>query len=677
MPGRSFYLTTAIDYVNSQPHLGTAYEKIGADVLARCRRMHGDDVFFCMGTDEHSQNVEKEAVAQGLDPLVYCDRMAEQFEATWRRLGISHDRFIRTTEAAHRRAVEEMFRRIEANGDIFKAPYKGLYCVSCEAFYQEKDLPEGLCPNHRTRPQWLEEENYFFALSRYRDRLLEHLRENPGFIQPDVRRNEILRVLEGGLDDVSVSRASRRWGIPLPAEPRHVIYVWFDALINYITAAGFPDGQEAFGRRWPAQVHVIGKDITRFHCIIWPAMLLSAKLPLPEQVFGHGWVSFKGERMSKSLGNIVRPLEAVEAVGADPLRYFLMREIAWGRDGDFSWEAFVVRYNADLANDLGNLLSRTLTMVGRYLEGRVPGCGDPAAGEGGAVEADLRAVAQAAAGNYLAAMAAMEFQAALFATWELVRRANRYVEEKSPWSLAAAGSGAREELRAALYHLLESCRLIALQIAPVMPEKAEAMWRALGLTGRAAGGRFPADLAWRTRWQPGAASGTVVPGEPLFPRIQDEEALAAKAETATTRPVARPKKDTVNEPNPTEGTAPAATPAAAPAATVPQPITHAEFSRVQLRVAVVLAAERVPKTDKLLRLEVSLGGEEKRQIVAGIGASYEPEAMVGKRIVIVANLKPAVIRGVESQGMLLAAEGAGGSVVLAPEAPVEPGAGVK
>ncbi len=385
-----FYLTTAIDYVNSRPHLGTAYEKIAADVMARYRRLAGYDVRFVMGNDEHSQNVYRRAREQNLEPLEYCNRMEQEFRAVWRRLDISFDDFIRTTEPRHRAAVESLVRASFKAGDIYEGQYEGWYCVSCEAFKQEKDLVEGLCPIHRTKPEWIKERNYFFRLSAYRDRLLQHYRDHPEFVAPESRRNEMLRLLEAGLEDISVSRAGQAWGIPLPFDPSSVVYVWYDALINYAAAVGYGTDPKLFETWWPADLHVVGKDITRFHCVVWPAMLMSAGLPLPKQVFGHGWVLTKGEKMSKSLGTVLDPLDAAERFGPDPLRLYLTKEIVFGSDGDFTWDRFEEKYNVDLANNLGNLVNRVTAMAERYRQGRLVAA--PWNGKlAGVIEASVRA----------------------------------------------------------------------------------------------------------------------------------------------------------------------------------------------------------------------------------------------------------------------------------------------
>ena len=439
-----YFLTTAIDFVNSRPHLGTAYEKITADVIARYRRLAGYDTHFLMGNDEHSQNVFRKAVEQGKDPLAYCDEMEQVFRDVWKRLDVSFDDFIRTSDRQrHFPAVQKLAQACFDNGDIYEGAYEGFYCVGCEAFKPEKDLVEGLCPIHRTKPDWIREKNWFFRLSKYQQPLLDHYRQHPGFIEPEIRRNEILRLVEGGLEDISMSRAGQSWGIPVPFDPGSVVYVWFDALINYAAAVGYGWNEELFARWWPANLHVVGKDITRFHCVIWPAMLMSAKLPLPEQVFGHGWVYFKGERMSKTMGNIVDPLDAAERFGPDPLRLYLAKEVPYGGDGDFTWERFEEKYNADLANNLGNLVNRVASMTERYRQGTLTA---PSS-----IPTGLLRAAEDARDTYREAMDRHGLHEATAAAFRLVSATNEFVAAKQPWALAkdpVAGAAAdRRALR--------------------------------------------------------------------------------------------------------------------------------------------------------------------------------------------------------------------------------------
>jgi methionyl-tRNA synthetase len=545
---RRFYITTAIDYVNSAPHLGTAYEKIAADALARYHRLAGDDTRFVMGTDEHSQNVEKAARKEGLDPQAYTDRMATRFEDTWKALDISHDDFIRTSEPRHHRSVQAIFAKIDAAGDIHKGHYEGWYCVGCEAFKPEKDLVDGLCPNHRTKPDWVTEENYFFALSRYQEKLLAFYEAHPDFLVPVERRNEIVNVVKSGLDDISVTRTNTTWGIPLPKDPGHVIYVWFDALTNYASAVGHgqdsPDARALYEKWWPADLHVIGKDITRFHCIIWPAMLMSAGLPLPKQVLGHGWVTFKGEKMSKSLGNIVDPLDLAHKFGPDALRYYLLREVPLDRDGDFTWDLFIERYNAELANDFGNLVSRSLAMAEKYFGGALPADRQIRGGAGAPdIDADLLRVVAEALPAYREAFERHAVDEAIAAVRQITRRANQYIEETAPWTLAKqaglpapAGPGgtpdavpgggsatspanpeAADRLAAVLNALLECVRLSAALFAPIIPRKAAEAQAALCLSDSARALRW-GELRWEPHRVRPAANLARIGG--LFPRIE-------------------------------------------------------------------------------------------------------------------------------------------------------------
>lgn len=469
-----FFITTAIDYPNSLPHVGTAFEKIGADVMARYKRLCGYETCFLMGNDEHAVNVEKKALSLGLDTQEYCNQMAEKFKAVWKQLNVSYDRFIQTSEPVHMKASQEMFLRAQKNGDIYKGKYKGWYCNSCESYVKEKDLVDGKCPVHNMPPAAIEEENYFFALSKYRDKILKFIEENPSFVEPEIRRNEVLNILREGLEDLSISRSNFKWGIPVPGDDSgHAIYVWFDALINYITGAGFADDAEKFSRLWPADVHVIGKDITRFHCIIWPAMLMSAGVALPKKVFGHGFVYNKGAKMSKTLGTVVDPAGVAEKYGADALRFFLVRENPFGQDGEFSIEKLESRFNSDLANDLGNLLHRTLTMTEKYQQGRIARPADMAP------DAELQVKLDAAVKAYEPLMDAFEFRDALAKIWELISYLNTYIEKSAPWTLAKEKKFDR--IAKVMYNVCESLRIISIMISPVVPASAEKIYAQLGL----------------------------------------------------------------------------------------------------------------------------------------------------------------------------------------------------
>lgn len=666
-----YFLTTAIDYVNSRPHLGTAYEKVTADIIARYRRLAGFDTHFLMGNDEHSQNVFKRAQEQGKDPLAYCDEMERVFREVWGRLDISFDDFIRTSDRQrHFPAVRKMAQACLDAGDIYEGSYEGWYCVGCEAFKQEKDLVDGNCPIHNTRPEWIREKNWFFRLSKYQQPLLTHYAGHPGFIEPEIRRNEILRLVEGGLDDISMSRAGQSWGIPLPFDPASVVYVWFDALINYAAAVGYGWDEERFKQWWPASLHLVGKDITRFHCVIWPAMLMSAGLPLPGEVFGHGWVYFKGERMSKSLGNIVDPLDAAARFGPDPLRLYLAKEIPYGGDGDFTWERFEEKYNADLANNLGNLVNRVASMSERYQKGAIRAAG------GG----PLAAMAAENAAAYKAAMDVHALHDGAAAAFRLVSGANNYIAETQPWALAKDPANA-DRLNGVLADIAEAVRIAAVMLSPVMPSSATEILRRLGDTTPAAERRLEADTAWRT-----SGEKQILNAGALWPRIEADKGVVTVTDetnkpTDTTAASASARvetgelrRDLAEAASGREG-GPVAPAPAAPE--TPAVITIDDFMKVHLKVGKVIEAERMPKSQKLLKLKVDAGEAEPRTILAGIAESYEPEAMVGKTIVIVANLAPRRMMGVESNGMVLAASPDGGAAFVLSAEPATPGTRVR
>ena len=645
-----FYLTTAIDYVNSRPHLGTAYEKITADVIARYKRLTGVETHFLMGNDEHSQNVYKRALERGLDPQTYCDRMEEEFRGVWKQLDIACDDFIRTTEPRHKAAVQRLAQQCFDKGDIYEGVYEGWYCVSCEAFKQERDLVGGTCPLHPTlTPEWLRERNYFFRLSKYREALLQHFHAHPDFLRPENRRNEMLRLLEGGLEDISVSRAGQLWGIPLPFAPDNVVYVWFDALINYAAAVGYATDDARFARWWPADLHIVGKDITRFHTVVWPAMLMSAGMALPAQVFGHGWVNFGGQRMSKSAGTSLDPSEVAQRFGPDPLRLYLVKEISYGGDGDFTWDRYEERYNVDLANNLGNLVSRLAAMAEKFRGSRL----SPAGGGG-----RLSQVADAALTRYRASMDALALHDGVAAAFQIVDAANGFIAETAPWALAKrpADAGRLDEV---LFEVAEAVRVAAVLLRPVMPGSTADILQRVGGTTAPDALRLDRDGRWR-----GEGVRQIVKGTPLWPRaeedgrgagldLRNEDVRKASLDLQT-----RQDKETLVEETPSGA---AAAPATSPAADTR--ISIDDFMKVDLRVATVLEAEAVPKSKKLLKLKVDTGADQ-RTIVAGIAEAYLPEQLIGRTIVIVANLQPAKLMGVESQGMVLAASGEGGKPTL-------------
>ncbi|MGC1650589.1 MAG: methionine--tRNA ligase [Candidatus Sulfotelmatobacter sp.] len=661
---RKFYITTPIYYVNARPHIGHAYTTIACDTIARRQRLLGADTFFLTGTDEHGQKIERAAQAAGKTPQQYADEISAEFRNLWKRMGISNDDFIRTTEERHIKRMQELFRRIRDNGYIYKGTYTGQYCVSDE-LYVDGAQPGDPCPTCGRTTETVHEENYFFKLSAFQDKLLE-LYANPDFIRPETRRNEVISFVRSGLRDQSISRSTFSWGIPVPDDPGHVIYVWLDALANYITAIGYGSShagaQAAFKKYWPADVHMIGKEIVRFHCVYWPAFLLAAGLPLPKAIVAHGWLLFEESKMSKSRGNIVRTETILDVLGADALRYFLLREVVFGQDGSFSFDALVQRYNSDLANGLGNLASRTLTMINRYFKGEVP-YPSPSASKLPGDEA-IAETARKTIREFGVLFDQFHFSRALETAWGLVAAVDKYIVENEPWSLGEKqDDGSRARLATVLYTSAEALRIATALAHPVMPDATAKIWQQMGL------GDIQklalADLAWG-QLPLGTKLGDI---HPVFPRadksaiermqqMEDQQrgpAVEESKEPPATQPTATPA--------PAKSAPVVATPASA-AATDGGKITIDDFAKIELRVGVVKVAERVPKADKLLRLEIDIGTEV-RQVLAGIAEAYAPETLVGRKVVIVANLAPRKLRGLESNGMIVAASLEGGKPVLA------------
>lgn len=663
----AFYVTTPIYYCNDVPHIGHTYTTVIADTLARYHRLLGEPTFFLTGTDEHGQKLETAAQKAGLAPKAFVDTVSVKFKELWRRMNLNFDRFIRTTDPEHYRAVAQIWRLMEEKGDIYLGDYEDWYCMHDETFWPQSQLLEGnLCPNPWCkRPvEKRKEQSYFFRLSKYTQPLLDYYAAHPDFVLPQTRMNEVTSFVSQGLNDLSISRTSFSWGIPVPGNDAHVIYVWLDALTNYLTGLGFadPNGAENVARFWSdgpecEMVHLIGKDILRFHAVFWPAFLLSAGLPLPKHVVAHGFWTVDGQKMSKSLGNVVDPNEMIAAYGLEPFRYFLLREVAIGPDGDFSRTALVNRVNAELANDVGNLLSRTVAMVEKYLGGVLPVTARAAS--------PLAACCEAAEARYHAAFKSIQPSVALDATLEIVGRANKYIDESAPWALAKDPAKATE-LAAVMCELCETLRRVALLLTPFVPQAATEMLKQLGLEEGASAAR---ELG---SWGGLPAGTRVCKGPALFPRIEDKTEKTEKTATGE-----KPKK----EEKPVTETTPIPAAEAAPAEAAPENVALIEFedfAKLKLKTGLVLAAEAVPKADKLLKLTVDTGDASgPRTIVAGIALHYTPEAMVGKTIVVLTNLTPRKLRGVVSEGMLLAATAPDGHLhVITTDGPQPAGARV-